>query len=499
MNNPTGESHPQPQPTALDLKDREAAQDASGLILDKDKAWDMAQAGNEDRSKAVAYRARMTDLESQPKSNLVLQPVSALRRHLELKSLANKAVSHNREAEQKEIKKRRMLEAEMFEKSVYKRAEALGYLDIFKGENEINELIKTTQSVIGGEGERLPYSLLWLPRIEIEDHNKLPKNQPIPDPNRKVETTLQLLGLKKESVDSYTRDILSGTSKSFYLNKHVFMRFSRVLKDLKVIETYHHPDAAHDLLRSPDVTEESIVAFGPRVEVEIAYIDDLSAESTIGAVTKQDAEAQSSLEKWIDDEYQKLATAWDKYGIKIPEQAGKLQEKLVKAQVALAELTEAKPELFGRLGILLVPPTEVTGWPIKQSLRKTQGIRVTKDEVHPDLVQPKASKDWRVLVTDTTNAGIYLGSAEEIIQDESYKTAGQDTRALGIAEYAALTLQSGDPIDQTNSTLLLKDWSGPARGELYAPYAGFSDGGFKFGLYGAHFTDGRRFRPAVEV
>lgn len=238
------------------------------------------------------------------------------------------------------------------------------------------------------------------------------------------------------------------------------------------------------------ISDSELLAEVERRGLEVPALGSVAIKSEVAEI-----EDLTIPEYWASVEYDLLTTAWSKYGIEIPAQT-ELQEKLFKARTTIRELIEAMPELEFKLGVLLVPPTKLTGWPIKQSLCKTQGIRDTNDFVNPNLPKPETDKNWRLLVTDTSESGVHLSSPNKIFIDRAYEIGQYDTRALGLTEYAALSLQAGEPIDKTTNTWLLKGFIG-GRG---APGAAFLDGGFNFDLSNADIVyDNFRFRPAVEV
>jgi hypothetical protein len=153
------------------------------------------------------------------------------------------------------------------------------------------------------------------------------------------------------------------------------------------------------------------------------------------------------VDKWAKEEYQKLKLAWQKYDILIPEFIA-LRARLIKAHEIIRKIIFKKPELKFRIGLIIVPPQEVLQFPVDKNIKS------------------------------------------------SYYILGYKADALGLTEYAALTLQHPHIIDKGTSTLLLKGYNG----EEQVAIAGFTRGSYRF--LRAHidstFYD-FRFRPTIEI
>lgn len=198
-------------------------------------------------------------------------------------------------------------------------------------------------------------------------------------------------------------------------------------------------------------------------------------------------------QRWIDQQYQHLGSIWGKYGVKLPAKKT-LQSKLGKAYDTIAELSVNVFEFENTLSVVLVPPTKSMEFPVYSAWRESQNMRVN-DFVNADLPKPASQKGWRLLVVFSAPQGLYLGSPASIIKDKKYEFAGVDMRALGVNEYAALSLQNPE-IDAGSWSVLLKN---TINGNLVA-CAGRVNNHFRFDLVESNSVFGDdRFRPAVEI
>lgn len=237
------------------------------------------------------------------------------------------------------------------------------------------------------------------------------------------------------------------------------------------------------------------------------------------------------VEAWAEAQHKNLSTVWsERYGLEIPP-IEELKDKFTKAhglindlvgslvdQSLPAKIREAKEkEIRKSFGILLVPPTDAVGWPIKEDMRKKQGLKGTHgwknhdfhfrknkitDSINPKLPKPQPNEGWRVFAADINpKGGLHIDSPKYILESGNYMLGEHDTRALGPAEYAALTLQLVTPIDKGTRTWLLHGIEDDAP---LAPTAGFDagveTGHFTFDLMNSTYNRGSiRFRPAVEI
>ncbi len=203
----------------------------------------------------------------------------------------------------------------------------------------------------------------------------------------------------------------------------------------------------------------------------------------------------SEREQWARHQHHTLATAWQCYGITLPP-FKRLKAKLLKAEEVMADLVVAMPALDGAMAVVAVPPGKLLDFPVSGKLRNLQGFSDGQDYVNQDLPQPAAKRDWRILVTYAAQDGLAFGLPKNILDTRHYLVGGYDTRALGAAEYAALSLQYDQPIDDGTWTLLLKNYK---EGE-FVPSAAFVDGRFRFDLDEADGgLDIDLYRPAVEI
>ncbi len=201
----------------------------------------------------------------------------------------------------------------------------------------------------------------------------------------------------------------------------------------------------------------------------------------------------------INTVYAGLAAAWDYYSIVIPK-LSELRPKLTNAFQVLQNIIVWDAAVGAQMSIVLVPPTEIIDFPLNPLLRQNQSHVMVSDFINSDLLEtalPK-KKSWQVLVANHAPTGFKLGSAEDILIQQSYRIAGYDARALGVRQYLALSLQINQPLDKNAWTLLLNDNN--LLNQNLVPSATFLNGQFRFELDGLHSVLGEeRFRPAIEI
>jgi hypothetical protein len=218
-------------------------------------------------------------------------------------------------------------------------------------------------------------------------------------------------------------------------------------------------------------------------------------------------------EEWVRQWYERLRVLWGQYDIEIPEQ-NEIQERLIKSFDVARELEVADPELQGSLGILLVPPTDVIGWPVINELRAKLGAKYDYEDEFQNgwsaSNTPERREDWSVLVSVTTPEGIDKGTAKQILNDKKYMIEGYDTRAMGAGEYAALSLQSPlyhvtdnlafSTLDRKAFTYLFKNYEDDTYKEWIPVGSRGPQGNTVFSKYGTEYPFlGGRFRPSVEI
>lgn len=200
---------------------------------------------------------------------------------------------------------------------------------------------------------------------------------------------------------------------------------------------------------------------------------------------------------WVDNEYSKLARAWRRYDIAIPPQR-LLKRRLVLARKIINDLTTAEPRLNGALSIVLIPPSNILKIPGHYSLRLTQGFSKNSDYINPEIKSKFCFKKWRIIIANTSPEPMQLGRAKDILANKKYLISGYDTRALGVYEYIATTLQLMSPIDVNQWVMLLKGFK--VNDDRQIPTAIFLNGQYRLDL---DDTDGVLddvfYRPAVEV
>ncbi len=201
----------------------------------------------------------------------------------------------------------------------------------------------------------------------------------------------------------------------------------------------------------------------------------------------------AEVDVWTRAQHDRLFKAWQRYGIDIPPLT-KLKAKLAKAHALITKISQARPEIGEGFSVLLVPPAKLLKFPLSKELRAAQGLNY--DFVQENFPKVKGGKQWRLFVVFDRPAGIYLGSPRKILAEKSFVIGGIELNGLGPLEYAALTLQSPQLVDQGSWTMLL---AGVKPKEL-VPCATFMAGLYRFELTDMDSVFGDdKFRPATEI
>ncbi|CAN5640173.1 hypothetical protein BH23PAT1_BH23PAT1_4880 [soil metagenome] len=196
-------------------------------------------------------------------------------------------------------------------------------------------------------------------------------------------------------------------------------------------------------------------------------------------------------------EYERLVAIWSNYDIKLPA-FSTFQERLETAHKLIDRIVESRSEFSNSLGVMLVPPTQLFNMNSYQEMLFQKHAAPAVACINPELGHGTKSKKWRIFIVHTAQQGVKYGTAAQILANKSYIIAGHDMRALGLIEYAALTLQSQSIIDDNSWTLLLRNHH-KNKGRL-VPSVAYIGQSYKFeqddeiGL-----LDDDYFRPAVEV
>lgn len=200
--------------------------------------------------------------------------------------------------------------------------------------------------------------------------------------------------------------------------------------------------------------------------------------------------------KWAKSAHAHLASSWAVYDIKVPS-FRPMKKWLLRAHEVIEDAGSQRTELSGKLGLLLVPPTQVLGQPGDKQLRKHQSFITLDDYVNSDLIKRYQQKKWRLMVVYQDETPLDIGKAKDILAEKKYQLGEHDARALGVYEYYALSLQSPIALDKQTWTLLLK---GTSVNSKTVPSVTFINGQYRFEI---DDTDGvfgdERFRPAIEV
>lgn len=209
------------------------------------------------------------------------------------------------------------------------------------------------------------------------------------------------------------------------------------------------------------------------------------------------AELFLSDDQWVAAQYAQLALAWSIYDIKLPA-LRLIRRKLVRSRRVMTALASADSRLVNKLGVLLVPPSNLLDFPNHGSLRAKQAFIERSDFLDPEAQARFNQKDWQVIVAYTHPDALRLGSAQDIFETKAHIIAGFDSRALGILEHVALSLQLSYPIDHNAWTLLLKGYKKNDSRQI--PSAMLFGAQYRFELDDPAGVLGlERFRPAVEI
>ncbi len=205
------------------------------------------------------------------------------------------------------------------------------------------------------------------------------------------------------------------------------------------------------------------------------------------------SEIVSNTESWVQYEYTRLAQAWARYDIKFPAMA-ELSSRIEKSRQLIIDLGRSDESLRDAMTVVAVPPASILNSNSLSDFRSKQGITSMADYIDPAANRQQRTKKWRLLAVYSNLKGIDMGSAEQILTDKSYMSAGHDMRALGVHEYIAFSLQHHSPIDVDSWSLLLKGYS---RGDV--PSVALTGGHFRFALDDPKGLGNERFRPAMEI
>ncbi len=208
---------------------------------------------------------------------------------------------------------------------------------------------------------------------------------------------------------------------------------------------------------------------------------------------------QSPLDNpWILHTYSALEASWKVHGFIIPS-VTLIANKLLKAQKVINDITEAEPVIGAGMSALLVPPSDILSFPIDQKSRSRQPHIILSDYVNSELhlTTHEPNKTWQMLVAYAQATGVEYGTASNILKHRNYMIADYDTRALGLRQYAALTMQINKPIDENTWTILLNEW---AKVNGLISSVTFLNGQYRFDFDEPNSILGdERFRPAVEI
>jgi len=193
--------------------------------------------------------------------------------------------------------------------------------------------------------------------------------------------------------------------------------------------------------------------------------------------------------------YRRLAGVWERYNLDIPPYA-QIKAKFIKANEILAAITASYPEIAGNFEVVAVPPSKMMAFPIATGLRARQRLCALPDFANNTVGTPAVQPGWQFILAYSANSSLYAGSPKKILEFKTYMLAGYDMRAMGLREYAALTLQKDSLIDEESWTVLLK---GRTKNSLI-PYVGSRQGRYRFDLEEAdNILDDDGFRPAIKL
>lgn len=216
--------------------------------------------------------------------------------------------------------------------------------------------------------------------------------------------------------------------------------------------------------------------------------------------TQKQLENPTKLELMAQTMYEELSLKLAGLGLRAP--AFRIvKRRLIRARTVMDDLESAWPDSIGSFRTILLPPSKLVPLPLDKKWRKAQYKR-SKDVYDDSFRMPTfhlpARRNWGVMVISANPKGLYRGEPQMIISEQLYEVNGHDTRALGIEEYAILSLYLEKPIDTASRTMLLKNYA-PNQPVQVVHYNGthyvFEDD--DSGMLGLFSDEG--YRPAVLI
>jgi hypothetical protein len=201
--------------------------------------------------------------------------------------------------------------------------------------------------------------------------------------------------------------------------------------------------------------------------------------------------------RWLQQKYAELLTAWQAHGISIPAFCT-LRNRLEHAREMLDQISLVRPELHEKMSLVLVPPSAKLAYSSAGDISSERHLlHLSHEFLEEEFSKPKANRDWRTILAYTEPEGIYIGTPKQLLDEKRYLLSDYDAYALGMHEYSAAALQSSARLDTTTWTALLKDCA-PDCATL--PLVKFDGTHYIFSAETANSPFGDiRFRPAIEV
>lgn len=217
---------------------------------------------------------------------------------------------------------------------------------------------------------------------------------------------------------------------------------------------------------------------------------------TDGGVVSEGTTAKISPELWSEQQHTDLKKIWSSYHLAIPTLA-QLKPRLLNAHAAIEALEKSDNNFKNNLVVLLVPPSKELSPARLKHFRAAQAFISIDDYINPELMTDDNHRNWRVIVVFNEPIALNWGSAKNILTKKKYLIAGYDTRALGLSEHLAFSLQNSQPVDKDTWTSLLKDCQ--ADTELVASVT-FFKGQYRYEIDDVEGIFGdERYRPAIEI
>lgn len=169
-------------------------------------------------------------------------------------------------------------------------------------------------------------------------------------------------------------------------------------------------------------------------------------------VASQPAAPLASTSADTGELYQTLSLRWKSLGLKLPVLKS-LRSRLEAAQQLANKLEAENNLLVGTTSVVIVPPQKL----LKQALRQSADqLQLGFAEAEREQPLP-TSRRWQVIVVINRQLPVNSNNFSQFMANKEYQYDGLDCRALGLAEFLAAGLQTGNWPADGQWLLLLKN------------------------------------------